>query len=36
MTNDEAYDLVIDVATGTLDEITDIAAPLAATTAPRP
>ena len=36
LTNNEAYDLVIDVATGTLDEIADIAARLAAATAPRP
>ena len=36
LTNDEAYDLVIDIATGTLDEIADIAARLAAATEPRP
>jgi death on curing protein len=35
LTNDEAYDLVIDVATGALDEIADIAARHAAATEPR-
>lgn len=35
LTNDEAYDLVIDVATGTLDEIANIAAVLERGSAPR-
>lgn len=35
LTNDEAYDLVINVATGTLDEITDIAAVLERSSTPR-
>jgi hypothetical protein len=36
LTNDEAYDLIIDVAAGKLDSVDGIAAILAAATAPRP
>ena len=36
MTNDEAYDLIIDVAAGKLDSVDGIAAILAAATEPRP
>jgi death-on-curing protein len=35
-TNDEAYDLIIAVATGELDEVSDIAARLEGRTRPRP
>lgn len=35
LTEDEAYDLVIDVATGHLDDVVDIAARLSAATEPR-
>jgi hypothetical protein len=36
LTNDEAYELIIDVAAGQLDSVDDIAAILAAATGPRP
>jgi death-on-curing protein len=36
LTNDEAYELIIDVAAGKLDSVDDIAAILAAATGPRP
>ena len=36
MTNDEAYELIIDVAAGKLDSVDGIAAILAAATEPRP
>jgi death-on-curing protein len=36
MSNDEAYDLIIDVAAGKLDSVDGIAAILAAATEPRP
>ena len=36
LTNDDAYDLVIDVATGRLDSIDEIARPLRTATEPRP
>jgi len=35
LTNDQAYELVIDVASGTLDDVPRIAAVLEASTAPR-
>ncbi|HUB04259.1 MAG TPA: type II toxin-antitoxin system death-on-curing family toxin [Solirubrobacteraceae bacterium] len=35
LTNDEAYDLVIDVATGRLDDVPTIASALGASTEPR-
>ena len=36
LTNDEAYELIIDVAAGKLDSVDGIAAILAAATGPRP
>lgn len=36
LTNDEAYELIMDVAAGKLDSVDDIAAILAAATEPRP
>jgi death on curing protein len=36
LTNDEAYELIIDVAAGQLDSVDDIATILAAATGPRP
>jgi len=36
LTNDQAYDLVMKVATGELDQVEEIAAILQAATAPRP
>jgi death on curing protein len=36
LTNDQAYDLVMKVASGELDQVEEIAAPLQAATAPRP
>ena len=36
LTNDEAYDLIIDVAAGVLDDVGSIAAALKAGSAPRP
>jgi death-on-curing protein len=36
LTNDEAYDLIIDVAAGKLDSVHGIASILAAATEPRP
>ena len=36
MSNDEAYDLIVDVAAGKLDSVDGIAAILAAATEPRP
>jgi hypothetical protein len=35
LTNDQAYDLVIDVAAGSLDSVDDIAARLKTATEPR-
>jgi death-on-curing protein len=36
LTNDQAYDLVMDVAAGNLDSVSDITAQLATATKPRP